>query len=209
MKKLIHAGSIVLLTILTSLLFNISTVKADDSMYLDEQGNLYVNGSITVTDNMYGGFNIVPIGTILPWHKNIIGETEPLELPDGFVECNGQTLNDLDSSLNGCKIPNLNSDLKFIRGGNISGIGEGLQNDSIQNITGSFSSMTHATAGVPLLDYHWGAFYSGNSTNELSAVLGTGSTQNATTYFDASRVVRTSNETRPTYVTMVWIMRIK
>lgn len=48
-----------------------------------------------------------PIGFIGDWHKDLTGVPD---LPSGWVECNGQTLNDKNSLLNGVVIPNLNGD---------------------------------------------------------------------------------------------------
>ena len=42
-------------------------------------------------------------------------------LPWGWVECNGQTLNDADSPLDGLAIPDLNGERMFLRGGETSG----------------------------------------------------------------------------------------
>ena len=48
---------------------------------------------------------LAPIGGILAWLKSF---TNTPALPLGWVECNGQTLNDADSVYNGRVIPNLN-----------------------------------------------------------------------------------------------------
>ena len=64
------------------------------------------------------GIGIVPIGSIIAWAKSI-SNTPPL-LPN-FVQCDGQTLSDGDSPLNGQVIPNLNSGNKFLRGAATSG----------------------------------------------------------------------------------------
>jgi len=68
------------------------------------------------------GIGIVPIGSVVAWLKNITG-IPPL-LPS-FVQCDGQTLSDGDSPLNGQVIPDLNgsSDAtrRFLRGNDTAG----------------------------------------------------------------------------------------
>ncbi len=60
----------------------------------------------------------VPIGTVMAWHKNLAGVPG---LPASWVECNGQTLADEASPLNGQVIPNLNGNNYFMRGNATSG----------------------------------------------------------------------------------------
>ena len=64
------------------------------------------------------GIGIVPIGSIIAWAKSITGA--PPLLPN-FVQCDGQTLSDGDSPLNGQVIPDLNGGNKFLRGASTSG----------------------------------------------------------------------------------------
>jgi len=54
-----------------------------------------------------------PIGSIIAWHKSLAGVPS---LSDGWAECNGQTLNDPASDLNGVTLPNLNGEGRFLRG---------------------------------------------------------------------------------------------
>ena len=60
----------------------------------------------------------MPIGSIIPWHKNL---TNTPNLPDGWAECSGQTLNDPDSAYNNQVMPNLNGNNQFLRGSASSG----------------------------------------------------------------------------------------
>lgn len=57
------------------------------------------------------------IGTIVGWLKNL-NNTPPLL--DGWMECNGATVNDSDSPFNGQSVPNINGTTeatkKFLRG---------------------------------------------------------------------------------------------
>ena len=48
-------------------------------------------------------FDELPVGFYLPWEKAMQGA-----LPEWFVECNGQLLDDAESTLHGQYIPNLN-----------------------------------------------------------------------------------------------------
>lgn len=63
-----------------------------------------------------------PIGAVLAWMKSLPGMPA---LPDGWVECNGQTLADATSPLNGQVIPALNgttdANKRFLRGASTSG----------------------------------------------------------------------------------------
>jgi len=69
---------------------------------------------------------VVPIGSIIAWHKDKTGVPA---LPAGWVECNGQTLSNPDSPLDGQDIPNLNGNNRFLRGNNSSG-GTGGRSDT-------------------------------------------------------------------------------
>lgn len=57
-----------------------------------------------------------PVGAILAWVKDMPGVPP---LPDGWLECNGQTISDPESPMNGQAVPNLNG--RFLRGYTTSG----------------------------------------------------------------------------------------
>ncbi len=81
----------------------------------DRAQYIYVGGAwVQIT----GAANPPPIGAILPWAKSLAGVPA---LPTGWVECNGQTLSDAASPLNGQVIPNLNGENRFLRGNATSG----------------------------------------------------------------------------------------
>ena len=61
---------------------------------------------------------IVPVGAILPWAKTITGVPA---LGTSFVECNGQTLSDAESLLDGQTIPDLNGGARLLYGAAASG----------------------------------------------------------------------------------------
>lgn len=85
------------------------------------------------------GYGLVPIGSIVAWHGNMGGVPT---LPDGWVECNGGTVSDAASPMNGQAIPNLNASTtsssgdasrgRFLRGHTTSGL---FQNDQTNNLS--------------------------------------------------------------------------
>lgn len=149
-----------------------------------------------------------PIGSIIAWHKSLTGVPA---LPSSWVECNGQTLNDAGSLLNGQVIPNLNGDAggadspgvaakaqMFLRGGTASGTGQ----------MDAFQDHKH-NAGSGAIYEKWDP--NTGTYADLSAGTGSGSdtsTGNANTWAPAG-TVRTATETRPINMAVVWIMRIK
>lgn len=150
-----------------------------------------------------------PIGTILPWHKNMLAAA--LTLPDGYVECNGQTLSDPDSPFDTYTIPNLNGATggaanspgtagqfgMFLRGGTSSGTG---QMDAFQ---GHYHSLTNAAGNLRIQfgDPTWGV--SGVNVNQFTLAV------TAPTDMPGMESVRYTTETRPKNMTVVWIMRVK
>lgn len=109
-------------------------VSADGDLYANKlvsrttarvDGNVSVGGRVTA-GNGFAGFGIVPIGSIVAWHRDISGGPQ-LQLPDGWVLCNGGSVNDSNSPFNGRPIPDLNSTPAghggghFLRGSNHSG----------------------------------------------------------------------------------------
>jgi len=50
----------------------------------------------------------VPVGTILAWHRDIPGTPR---LPEGWEECDGRTVRDADSPLDGQRLPDLNREV--------------------------------------------------------------------------------------------------
>jgi hypothetical protein len=84
------------------------------------------------------GYGMVPIGSIVAWHGNMTGVPG---LPAGWVECNGQTIFDANSPMNGIVVPNLNGGTtsesgtasrgRFLRGNTTSGL---FQQDQANNL---------------------------------------------------------------------------
>ena len=67
---------------------------------------------------------MTPIGTIFAWHKHFFEKKDNSDgyLSNGWMECNGDIINDKDSPCYGQKVPNLNGERRFLRGGLMSGI---------------------------------------------------------------------------------------
>lgn len=140
----------------------------------------------------------VPIGTILSFAKSLSGVPT---LPSSFVECNGQTLVDANSTLNGTVIPDLNGDNRFLRGAATSGG------------TGGATSISHDHVTPILTEYPAinQEFSSTAVTNNDDLVrITTSSSQTASgTAETFSNTSDTSVATVPPYYDIVWIMRIK
>jgi hypothetical protein len=141
-----------------------------------------------------------PIGSIIAWNKN--GGGVPA-LPVGWVECNGQTLSDAQSPLNGQVIPNLNSGAnstfggttnvgRYLRGSTTSGA---FQQDVLPNFEINQSNVNQGT--------QQGTVANDGSNNNFSDWL-------RNYYLDDSIRWRYNNrEVRPLSYTVVWIMRVR
>jgi len=70
----------------------------------------------------------VPIGTVIPFEKSRTGTDT---IPSNFVECNGQTLNDPESPLDGQTMPDFNNKNEFPRGNTTSGAEGGAEQVAI------------------------------------------------------------------------------
>lgn len=124
-----------------------------------------------------------PIGTVMWWHKDLSGVPA---LPENWAECNGQTVSDPDSPLNGVALPDINGDNRFIRGSSTSGT---LQDDQNKSHDHSTSITVSTNAGT------------GNS-----AVQGDGSPDD---FFSEESTLDGGVEARPINISMVAIIRIK
>lgn len=156
---------------------------------------------------------VTPIGGIVAWHRDLTGVPA---IPGGWVECNGQTIVDAASLLDGQTAPNLNGDsagadspgmsgkyAMFLRGGTLSGAG---QADAFQ---GHHHAMIKA---ANILEWHLGGGFGTAPIGADSHSAGTTATGyqalQATT--DGSNgTPRTAAETRPVNMSVIWIMRIR
>ena len=145
------------------------------------------NGVSITAANLNGSIQntVAPIGSIAAFLKSFTGA--PSE-PAGWVECNGQTLSDADSPLNGQVIPNLNnsggaSANYYLRGATSSGA------------TGGSTTNSHTET------INTSTFWTG--ANSDSAAQCSGEHHHTITY-----TTDTVNQ-EPPYYSVVWLMRIK
>ena len=134
---------------------------------------------------------LVPIGAIIPWHKNMSGVPS---LPENFLEMNGQTVNDSDSPLNGNTLFNMNDVHSFVRGNATSGA------------VGGEATHTLTESEIPAHSHTI-------SPTDYNASLGS---YGATGSVDRSHSVETdstgggsAHNNEPQYINLVWIIRIK
>lgn len=151
---------------------------------------------------------IGPIGTIAAWHKSLPGVPA---LSAEWAECNGQVINDPTSPLHNQALPNLNGQARFLRGGTSSG---SLQDDQLQVHSHTDRGHQHVFHRPP---------YGDGELQNSNQIRGTVSTYYFTRYSDTgvgyadlgppvsfeAAPMRTGAETRPTNMSVVWIMRIK
>ena len=120
----------------------------------------------------------IPVGAIFAWAKSLSGVPP---LPEGWVECNGQTIDDPESPLNGVTLPDLNSSNRFLRGNTSSGS------------TGGASTADHDHQIYP----HSGTYGQSSGPTEYVVI----SMVSATTY--------TAPGIQPPFYDVVWIVKIK
>jgi hypothetical protein len=144
-----------------------------------------LTGRTEIESNITGTAS-VPIGAVLPWLKSLTGTPG---IPEGWVECNGQTLNDTNSPYNGQTIPDLNGytgTQRFLRGG---GSADGAT-ATASGGTGGSETHTHS-----LPQNRWDSYETGESDYIWAP------TSMTTTMSSAS--------TLPTYYGVVWIIRTR
>lgn len=149
----------------------------------DEAGqrtaSVAASGTNQVAVRAYG---VAPVGAVIAWLQNLAGV--PSTLPDGFVVCDGRTIADAGSPLNGVTIPNLvnfPSDTNHQIGAN-----RFLRGDTVSGRSGGSETHHHTLSDV------------------VSLCSGSGSLKSA-----AAATQTDDFPTLPTYYSVVWIMRIK
>lgn len=140
----------------------------------------------------------VPIGSIQAWHKTFANTPS---LPWGWVQCDGQTLSDIESQFNGQTIPNLNNDTQngttssgmFLRGSSTSG--------TTQADATAVNGLS-ATTNADVWNY---------SPNFIASTIGSGGNENPYNLNPTPIVTvsSTDTETHPPNMTVVWIIKIK
>lgn len=126
----------------------------------------------------------VPIGGVVAWLKNITGVPN---LPEGWLLCDGSTVADALSPMNGQTIPDLNGLNKFLRGADTAGGTGGSDSHSHTNNDtdndASLVNMDAAGAGNDVLTWPASIASPPNLTN--------------------------AGSTLPAYHAVVWIIRIR
>jgi hypothetical protein len=126
----------------------------------------------------------VPVGAVVPWLKTFPGT--PQTLPEQFVECNGQIVEDNASPFFTLTLPNLNGENRFLRGNATSGGTGGADTHAhaVSTATQGPGATTTAASGVGL---------------SVPTAAHTHNTNFSTQTADG----------KPPYYNVVWIIRIK
>ncbi|MEL3293925.1 tail fiber protein [Escherichia coli] len=168
-------------------------------------GDIKSDGTVkTALENLgLGEGSALPVGVPIPWPS-----ATP---PTGWLKCNGAAFTasqypKLAQVYPALRLPDLRGE--FIRGwddGRGADSGRELlsvQGDSLQNITATFGDITTGTNA-----YATGALSSSVLTPNLQQLPSTGNYKQQNYSFDASRVARTSAETRPRNIAFNYIVR--
>lgn len=138
-----------------------------------------------------------PLATIIPWHPNIKkqhGETININLPTGWVKCDGSVITDSESPLLGAVTPNLNGNKLFIRGSEESGI---IQDQSWKNLHIRSQRSDQSTTGVSAI----------NSSRWNSSDIYTGWSHGPEKV--GINLKWGNEEIKPKNFSVIWIMKIK
>ncbi|MEQ9365612.1 MAG: LamG domain-containing protein, partial [Leptospirales bacterium] len=173
-------------------------------------GIKFPDGTIqTTAGGPGGGGDSLPLGTIMAWHKDLTG-TPPL--PVGWVECNGQIINETASPYNGQTLPDLNHPKEswntkgsFLRGGAMSGE---FEDDQFQGHTAQ--SNTVPIAQIPIANTGSTFKFPPEvyARDASSWSLGTDIISGNLTTEGNNGSPRTGSETSPVNMTVVWIIKI-
>jgi len=161
-----------------------------------------------------GFLSTLPLGAIIAWHRDL-DTRRPAPLPPGWVECNGQTLDDPESPYHGLQLPNLNGQPEseqrgvFLRGGPVSGV---RQEDQLQSHKHDDRGHRHnikAVGGSGPTVQHW------YNLGVIPAPSG-GTVPTETSHADLGNPtetqagpVRHGTETRPVNMSVIWILKVK
>lgn len=160
----------------------------------DEDPSITVISPRKLIADKFEGFGIPPIGTILPWHKDLTGTPA---LPEGWAELNGQTISDADSVYDGVTLPDLNGDGRFLRGGGTSGVEQEDQfQDHGHKTDGKYPRYETGTPTYDIDLTNTNAYYVAHGVTDPREINGNGTP-------------RVGNETYPKNMSVVFIIRIK
>ena len=135
------------------------------------------------------GTSLAPVGAVIAWLKTYASTPA---LPSDWVECDGAVINDADSVYNGQNSPDLNGGI-FLEGQATSGATGGVA-------TGTGEITLVNSAGYTLGD----TVGIGTVANNGTVLTGAGG--------DNAKVLTkdiTTDENRPPFYTVVWIMRVR
>lgn len=94
-------------------------------------------------NDTFGGVILpIPIGGVVPWAKSIPNVPA---LSSNFLECDGTTVNDADSVLNGETIPDLNGEKRFLQGSAASGLTGGTSANTLTHTLTSIGGVDDET----------------------------------------------------------------
>lgn len=163
---------------------------------------------IAALESAVSGSGIVPVGTILAWHRDVRGTASPLSIPSGWVPCNGGTVQDPTSPIYGAAVPDLNSAVysggrgRYLRGGAQSGT----TNESTR-VSGNGAMYYLATTGT-YRGYGTGAarWWSADST---SGDTGGSQLIYDSTYNDFASTPDNYPRVQVAAMTVIFIMRVR
>lgn len=151
------------------------------------------------TDVIVSEVPSTPIGSIVAWAKTLSGVPA---IPTGWVECDGATLSDPDSPLDGVTMPDLQGG-EFLRGNSSSGGTGGAATVTLTGGESGTSAHVHAAATNSYVTAPAGA-------NDVSGFGGVGAIGLATnTAASAEANADDAHENLPPYYDVVWIIRVK
>ena len=171
-----------------------------------------------ITPGIYVHTVGLPIGSISAWAKDIPGMPA---LSEGWVECNGQVLDDPQSPLNGQTIPDLNRENRFLRGNSTSGDTGGAETH--QHFSGLLQSEVHDDTLYiggygkknnntrPDLPYNLDRVVTSNDISDRSIFI---YEDEISAFYDWDSPGRddyytSATDSRPPYYNVVWIMKVK
>ena len=193
---------------------NAPTTTLDVDGFLRVRGVAATNpGDVLMSQDNLGtaawsnsGFGMVPIGSIVAWHGNIGGGLPAL--PQGWVECTGGTVLDVDSPINGRPIPNLNNNTtsssgdvsrgRFLRGSTTSGQFQADISNNMRSIEADDTDSGGTIVNIINDDGNWSPY-----------VRMHGSSGGFSGGNHRMRVRHDGVETRVINMSVRWIMRIK
>jgi hypothetical protein len=165
-----------------------STNRCFGRFYRDGSGNYTKKALYQAYSGGANTFNIIPIGVAIPWFGSMTGCPA---LPDGWWLCDGSTITDPESPLNGQAAPAINNTGRFVRGSTVSG--------TLQEQATAKNGLS-GSAGIPT--------YPTSTQGFTSNLVGSGtSTQGGTETVGIS--LSGDAETRPINISAIWVIRIK